>query len=458
MRFRKLAGVAAGALVGGVLVAPVLGAAPAQAEEGGLTVSQSYNCTYSSYSTTFAATYGIDIDGDQLTMTVNNLPAFAGVPATFEFTRMDASLPLVVNGEAVTAVSERLVYDPVLMGNAPSLPIGAMKATLPAGVDDVRDIVVDDLALTMGVIAKPYAQMPLDGKIACASVGDAVVAKVPLSGVNGACEIDMSESGFGDKASFPARITTTAAVPDTGTVGIGTEVPVQTAITMGGEFSDYIETSPTKKLSGSVVPQVRIGDAVATGAIALSEWTRDLVAGPPNAAIGQKVHEFVTLRGEGNATVVPAAAGTHTATLSGHLGTAAMTVTFGDATMDVPLDCTLTEAAGLGEVNVAPGAPSQACIDANAAVTKAAAAVTKAAADVKKADTAVTKAKATVKKANAKVKKAKGKAAKKKAKAALKKAKAAQKKAAKTAKSAKSAHGKAVAAHNAAKKAADAAC
>ncbi|MBS4751404.1 hypothetical protein KG112_01120 [Nocardioides sp. zg-ZUI104] len=409
MRFRKLAGLSAGALTLGMLAAPAL-MAPANAAVTS-TATAAFTCgtgvQTSAYNATITFKLAHNNGGASLSAKLTDMPN--GAPAQFvNFPGATISNKLTVAANGADVVLEGSHKADFIGGTPTKMPEAkGSLATRPSSITvksysyDVKKADGTNAAAQSCTLAAPVEVTFAD--------------EAQLAGVNATCTIDMSASGFGGAGAYPAKLETTATMPAKGTVGTAMTVPVTAKITLGREFSDYLETSPVKKVTGKVAPKITVGAASATGDIALSTWNRTI---PSGTGIGSPVNEFVSVEGAGNVTVKPAAAGIHNATLSGAAGTATMTVTFGDVTMDAPMDCVLAAPATVGAVSVAAAGPSAACKAATTNATKAASAYTAA----KKA---YTKAVKKVKALNKKVKKAKG-AKKTKLKKQVKKAKKAQ--------------------------------
>jgi len=423
MRFRKIAGLSAGALTLGMMGA-VASTAPANAVVT-TPATASFTCGSGAQASTYNATITLTLAHDngaaKLSAKFNDMPN--GAPPAF----VNHPGATISNTLTVTAAGA----DVALTGSHTADFIGGTQTKMPEAKASfaTRPSSISLKSYSYKVVNAAGGAVTTQNCTLESPVPVTFADEAQLAGVNAVCTVDMTESGFGGKGSYPAKLETTATAPATGKVGTALSIPVTTTLTLGREFSDYLQTSPVKKVTGAVTPSIAVGSAAGTGSVQLSTWNRTL---SPGTGIGQPVNEFVSINGTGTVAVTPAAAGALGATLSGAQGTASLTVTFGDAVMDAPLDCALTAPQALGTVNVAAAGPSAACVKAQGAVKSTAAAV-------KKADAKVKSTKNAVKKATKAAKKAKGKKAKK-AKAKLKKAKKAASSAAKAAKSAKSKH------------------
>ncbi|MCD4524363.1 hypothetical protein [Nocardioides sp. cx-173] len=428
MRFRKLAGLSAGALTLGMLSVPML-MAPAHAAVSS-TAQAVFTCGTGTQTSTYDATITFslahDNGGAKLSATFTDMPN--GAPPRF------VNFPGATISNKLTVTSEGA--DVVLTGSHTADFVGGKPTKMPKATGSLAT-----RPSSISIKSYYYKVDKADGTGQAAAQDCTLSAPVTVSfadepqlaGVNATCTVDMTESGFGGKSSYPAKLELAATMPATGTVGTALSVPVTTTLTFGREFSDYIQTSPVKKVTGAVTPGIAAGPDSAAGSVPLSTWDRTLT--PGGTGIGQPVPEFISLTGEGAMSLTPSAAGTHAVTLAGAAGVATMTVTFGDAVMDAPLECGLTTAQAMGSLAVAEAGPTPACTKAQADVKTADAAVTKAENQVTQAKKAVTKAKASVKKAQAKVtklsKKKQTPAVKRQLKAAKKQLKAAKAKVAK---------------------------
>ncbi len=373
MRFRQLAGVAAGTLVGGVLAVPAL-MAPAQAATAPIIYTCDLGLTgsFASYGGERAATITFETDapaglaaGAKVTPTLTASLRFAqeyiDLFQPSPVNRMGGTMTATTDtaGTAGTAALTFAQWDRAgamgteveafdLVGSGPWSEITGSASDIQLGVSTLEGDLYIGTSFSPGNTVVPTTCTPDSG---LTTVVDTITPGAAALATNAQCTLDLTESGFGGVGVYPAKVDATATVPAAGRVGTATSIPIEATITMGDEFSTYLKSSPVYKITGSVAPKLTLGTDSASGSdIALSTWERTLAPGSP---IGQPVNEHVSLTGAGNATVNPTSAGNKTATLNGLQGAAALTVTFGNATMDAPFDCVLDTPAVLGTVGVA---------------------------------------------------------------------------------------------------------
>lgn len=114
MRLRTLAGVAAGALVGGVLSVPAL-TTPASAAPVTASTTFEASCSYGSFALPVSGTFAVTVDGQSVTAdydaTVNmNAPSLTT-------SKLGADIDLDIDGESVTVSGER-TFSPPAAGTA----------------------------------------------------------------------------------------------------------------------------------------------------------------------------------------------------------------------------------------------------------------------------------------------------------------------------------------------------
>lgn len=213
MRFRKLAGVVAGALTLGMASVPLLSTA-AQAEASSSTAFLSTMCKYSSYQADYRTDYTVAVDGTDVSVTfAKGFQPGATSPNfnTIQFKTITPTMVLDVDGQAVT-VSGLETYPDVSYGD-PNAQTGATEMAMPTltgslstADDDVQNVSLTSMTIPMKISVNSVVQN-VSGTMTCTQD---TVANLDVS-----CSYQSFKMFYGVKAYLNTKQTKTAGTTDT---------------------------------------------------------------------------------------------------------------------------------------------------------------------------------------------------------------------------------------------------
>lgn len=145
MRFRKFAGLAAGALTAGVLSVPAIAVA---ADAPSASVAASFSCPYQTWTLAYTPTIEASYDGDQIKLDMGDFPGVVGPPPFVTVSKASATVTASIGGAAATFTGEHAVSPAKPLSSG--FPMPDLTAPIPAAFNGGA---VEISGLTMSMTA-----------------------------------------------------------------------------------------------------------------------------------------------------------------------------------------------------------------------------------------------------------------------------------------------------------------
>ncbi len=173
MRFKKLAGVAIGALVTGALVVPL--SSPASAAPVVLTGTQQLSCAFGNFDIAYPAEVEVTVDGTDVSATLSDIPP-TGMPDFLKVHATAATVDATIDGESVELTGS-VTYDAPITGN-PAIGMPDVAGTR-AGAGSVSAFALDGIEVVMSVQA--YGPSTSPSSMTCSPVAPSEPEPVLMS-------------------------------------------------------------------------------------------------------------------------------------------------------------------------------------------------------------------------------------------------------------------------------------
>lgn len=369
---RRAAALLAGVLGGAALIvlpaATGLSAAHAAAGPVDYTCDITMSGGFASYGGEKAATLTVDTDAPASVEVGESFTPALSLSLTLDQAFADQFQPSPVNQmkaelTGTTTTGETAGTVPVTTatwqrGGGTGSPVPALTLTGTGSWGEVTPGDTGDLDLGLGALAgtlqmsTTYAPTSFTSyPMTCTPDGeDPVVDTVEVTEhvYNSTCNVDLTASGYGGKADYPADVELSVDAPETAYAGEAFDATVAATLTFGPAFVTYVQNSPVKKIAA-------VADA-GSAPVTFAAWDRVLGAGSP---IGQPIEGGISMTGTGTwAGIVGAEPGDLPLTVEGLDGDLTLTVVYGNATAVAPVVCTPGETAVPGTTSVEILAPA----------------------------------------------------------------------------------------------------
>ncbi len=373
MRFRKLAGVIAGTVTAGLLVAPSL-TSSAAADPADVSASAALTCAFGSFSFNYAANLTASVDGTAVTGTLANKFGPTGQPAFVTVSKMKYNVHAVIDGEQVDLVGEQ-PYSPAAPGTT-AFSVPALSGTRTAtAAPSAVSITGASITMTSGTSDSPItcgipvgtstaltAASPSAGKVnlsATVTPADAAgkvdfyegatkVGSTPVTA--GAAALSLTSVSAADHTYTAKFVPTSAAAFLTSTSGaatltVGSDVAASAALTCAfGSFAFNYAANLAATVTGPAVTGTLANKFGPTGQPAfvtvskLKYNVHTVIDGEQVDLVGEQ--SYSPAAPGTTAFDVPALSGTRTATAApSAVSITGASITMTSGTSDSPITC-----------------------------------------------------------------------------------------------------------------------